>query len=221
MGDHLIVMHSAVRALPGYNRHDAPAILMDGPSITRETEQGLAVTSQLTRPHGTLNEALHAGIYALGAAHIPKGIRRQAREAVEDYFYGRLGLQPDLALNPHAPLPPGLELLPDPIYKALEDLVELVVDGKYEDLSELSGEAELDADELRRRVEDDCPEAFVLPPREHYVVEAISKSDDPGDPGWAYFLDLWAEDGPAQLHLEGELHPSGDRFNVTLSDILP
>ena len=40
MGDHLIVMHSAVRALPGYNRHDAPVILMDGPSITRETEQG-------------------------------------------------------------------------------------------------------------------------------------------------------------------------------------
>ena len=45
MGDHLIVMHSAVRALPGYNRHDAPAILMDGPSITRETEHGLAVTA--------------------------------------------------------------------------------------------------------------------------------------------------------------------------------
>ena len=186
-------MHSAVRALPGYNRHDAPAILMDGPSIARETEQGRAVTAQLDAPAGTLSEALHAGIYALGAAHIPKGIRRQAREACEDYFYSRLGLEPERALDLHAPLPPSLELLPDPIYKALEDLVELVVDGEWEDLSELSGEAELDPDDLRRRVEDDCPEAFVLPPREHYVVEAISKSDDPGDPGWAYFLDLWTE----------------------------
>jgi hypothetical protein len=222
MGDHLIVMHAAVRALPGYNRHDAPVILMDGPSISRETEQGLAVTAQLTRPHGTLDEALYAGIYALSTAHIPKGIRRQAREACEDYFYNRLGLEPDRVLDLQAPLPPSLELLPDPIYKALEDLVELVVDGKYADLSELSGEAELDVDDLRRRVEDDCPEAFVLPPREHYVVEAISKSDDPGDPGWAYFLDLWTENnGPARLHLEGELHPSQDRFNVTLADILP
>ena len=221
MGDHLIVMHSAVRALPGYNRHDAPAMFMDGPSITRETELGLAVTAQLTRPHGTLSEALHAAVYALGAAHIPKGIRRQAREACEDYFYNRLGLDPDRKLDLHAALPPSLEPLPDAMYKALEDLVELVVDGEYDDLSQLSGDAELKPEELRRRVEDDCPEALVLPPRSHYVVETIAKSDEPGDPGFAFFLDLWTDAGPAQLHLEGELHPTGDRFNVTLSDILP
>ena len=87
MGDHLIVMHSAVRALPGYNRHDAPAIYMDGPSTARQTEHGRAVTAQLKRPQTTLNEALHAGIAALGAAHVEKSVRRQAREAVEDYFY--------------------------------------------------------------------------------------------------------------------------------------
>ena len=54
----------------------------------------------------------------------------------------------------------------------------------------------------------------MLPPRSHYVVEAIAKSDEPGDPGFAFFLDLWTDAGPAQLHLEGELHPTGDRFNV-------
>ena len=49
---------------------------------------------------------------------------------------------------------------------------------------------------MRRRVEDDFPEALVLPPREVYRVEAITKSDDPRAPGWAYFLELWTETGP-------------------------
>ena len=47
------------------------------------------------------------------------------------------------------------------------------------------------------------------------------KSDEPGDQGWGFFLDLWTEDGPAQLHLEGEMDQSGDRYLVTLNDILP
>ena len=61
----------------------------------------------------------------------------------------------------------------------------------------------------------------MLPPREIYVVEAITKSDDPNLPGWAYFLDLWTETGPARLRIEGELEESGDRFTATLNDILP
>ena len=44
-----------------------------------------------------------------------------------------------------------------------------------------------------------------MPPREVYRVEAITKSDDPEDPGWAYFLELWTETGPARLHIEGEI----------------
>src|SRR6476646_6223783 len=94
MGDHLIVLHSAVRACPGYNRHEAPSILMDGSSMARDTEHGRAVTAQLTRRHGTLGEAIDAGIFALGAAGLSKGIRRQARDACEDYFFNRLSLAP-------------------------------------------------------------------------------------------------------------------------------
>jgi len=220
MGDHLIVMHSAVRALPGYNRHDAPAIYMDGPSTARDTEHGRAVTSQLAREQTTLNEALHAGIAALGAAHVEKSVRRQAREAVEDYFYARLGLTPEHPINLHAPLPQTLEPMPDGMYRALEDLVELVVDGEYGELYQLSRES-LEVEDLHRRIEDDCPEALVLPPRAHYGIEAIMKSDEAGDQGWGFFLDLWTEDGPAQLHLEGELDQSGDRYLVTLTDVLP
>ena len=67
---------------------------MDGSSIARDTEHGRAVTAQLTRRHGTLDEAIEAGIFALSAAGLSKGIRRQARAACEDYFYNRLGLTP-------------------------------------------------------------------------------------------------------------------------------
>jgi hypothetical protein len=220
MGDHLIVLHSAARVCPGYSRHDAPSILMDGSSIARDTEHGRAVTAQLTRRHGTLEEAIDAGVFALGAAGLSKGIRRQARAACEDYFYERLGLTPSFELGRPEQLPEGLELMPDAMYRALEDIVELVVDGDYEELRVLSRNR-LDVEDLRRRVEDDCPESLVLPPREVYRVETITKSDDPELPGWAYFLELWTETGPARLHIEGELEESGERFTATLNDILP
>src|SRR5215218_7238456 len=220
MGDHLIVMHSAVRACAGYDRHEAPSILMDGSSIVRETEHGRAVTAQLTRRHDTLGEAIDAGIFGLGAAGLTKGIRRQARTACEDYFYNRLSLTPSHTLDGAVAVGNGLELLPDPMYRVLENIVELVVDGDYEELRELSRDR-LDVEDLRRRVEDDCPEALVLPPRELYRVEAITKSDDPDAPGWAYFLGLWTETGPARLHIEGEIEESDERYTVTLDDILP
>jgi hypothetical protein len=114
----------------------------------------------------------------------------------------------------------SLELMPDPMYRALEEVVELVVDGDYEELREASG-GQLRVEDLRRRVEDDCPESLVLPPREIYGVEAIAKSDDPDLPEWIYFLDLWTDTGPARLHIEGELEESGGRFTATLTDIVP
>src|SRR5829696_8013447 len=126
MGDHLIVLHCAVRACPGYSRHDAPSILMDGSSMARDTEHGRAVTAQLTRRHGTLEEAIEAGIFALGAAGLSKGIRRQARAACEDYFYNRLGLAPGDRLGGPEGIVEGLELMPDAMYRALEGVVELV-----------------------------------------------------------------------------------------------
>jgi hypothetical protein len=188
--------------------------------MARDTEHGRAITAQLTRRHGTLAEAIEVGVFALGAAGLSKGIRRQARAACEDYFYNRLGLTPSDELGGREEMVEGLELMPDPMYRALEDIVELVVDGDYEELRVLSRDR-LGVEDLRRRVEEDCPESLVLPPRWVYRVEAIAKSDDPDMPGWAYFLDLWTETGPARLHIEGELEESGERFTATLNDILP
>jgi hypothetical protein len=220
MGDHLIVLHSAARACAGYSRHEAPSMLMDGSSMARDTEHGRAVTAQLTRRHGTLEEAIEAGVFGLGAAGLSKGVRRQARAACEDYFYRRLSLTPGYKLGGREAVAESLELMPDPMYRALEDIVELVVDGDYEELYVVSGNR-LEVEDLRRRVEEDCPESLVLPPREIYKVEAITKSDDPDLPGWAYYLDLWTESGPARLHIEGELEQSGERFTATLNDVLP
>jgi hypothetical protein len=220
MGDHLVVLHSAVRACAGYSRHEAPSMLMDGSSMARNTEHGRAVTAQLTRRHGTLEEAIEAGVFALGAAGLSRGIRRQARAACEDYFYNRLSLTPSDELGRREGIVEGLELMPDAMYRALADIVELVVDGDYEELRVVSGNR-LEVEDLRRRVEDDCPESLVLPPRAIYKVEAIAKSDDPDVPGWSYFLDLWTETGPARLHIEGELEESGERFTATLNDVLP
>ena len=106
------------------------------------------------------------------------------------------------------------------MYRALEDVVELVVDGDYDELEEVSKHL-LSGEDMRRRLEDDCPEALVLPPREVYRVEVITKSDDADQPGWAYFLDLWTDTGPARLHIEGELEENGERYTTTLTDILP
>ena len=220
MGDHLIVLHSAVRNCAGYSRHEAPSILLDGSSVDRDTEHGRAVTAQLTRRHGTLEEAIDAAVFALGAAGLSKSIRRQARAACEDYFYRRLDLTPSHELGGQEEIVESLELMPEPMYQALEEVVGLVVDGEYEELRAASGDR-LSVEDLRRRVEDDCPESLVLPPREVYQVEAITKSDDPGSPGWAYFLDLWTETGPARLHIEGELEESGEQFTATFNDILP
>jgi len=220
MGDHLIVLHSAVRACARYSRHDAPSILLDGSSIAREVEHGRAVTAQLTRRHGTLEEAIAAAVFALSAAGLAKGICRQARAACEDYFYSRLDLPPGYELGGRGEIVEPLELMPEPMYRALEDVVSLVVDGEYDELRDLSGDR-LRVEDLRRRVEEDCPEPLVLGPREIYAVEAITKSDDPDLPGWAYFLDLRTEIGPARLHIEGELEESGDRFKATLNDVLP
>jgi hypothetical protein len=220
MGDHLIVMHSSARTCPGYDRHEAPSILLDGSSVARDTEHGRAVTAQLTRRDGTLEEAIDAAVFALAAAGLSKSIRRQARAACEDYFYSRLSLTPSLELGGPGEIVETLELMPEPMYRALEDLVGLIVDGEYEDLREASGDR-LEVEDLRRRVEDDCPESLVLPRREIYQVEAVTKSDEPDGPDWLYFLDLWTEAGPARLHVEGELEESGEQFNVKLTDILP
>jgi hypothetical protein len=196
-------------------------MLMVGNSMAHDTEHGRAVNAQLTRRSRTLEEAIEAANFALAAADIPRGIRRQARAACEDYFYNRLELKPEYEPPRLRTIPGSLEPMSDAMYKALEDMNELIVDGEWEDLRELAHD-NLDEEDIRRRIEDDCPEALVLPPREIYRVEAISVIDEPDQEGWTFFLELWTDDGPAILHTEGEIREAqGAGFEVVLRDILP
>jgi hypothetical protein len=53
-------------------------------------------------------------------------------------------------------------------------------------------------------------------------VEAVTRSDEPDEPGWSYFLELWTDTGPARLHIEGRLEEEADgRLTATFADILP
>ena len=62
----------------------------------------------------------------------------------------------------------------------------------------------------------------VLPPRDIYRVEAVTRSDEPNEADWNYFLELWTEDGLARLHIEGRIDEESDgRLVATFDDILP
>ena len=107
------------------------------------------------------------------------------------------------------------------MYVALRNLVELIVDRRYDELAASSGR-KLAVEDLRRRIEEDYPLRLVMPPREHYTVEAITDARIPGERVSFFFLDLWDEEGEADLHVEGELEQvDGDRFLATLADVAP
>ena len=111
----------------------------------------------------------------------------------------------------------GTEPLSDGMRAALEDLVGLIVDRRWQELAASSG-GRLAVDDLRRRVEDDYPLRLVMPPSEHYTVEAITHSPREGE--WFFFLDLWDEEGEADMHMAGSLRlVDEDRYLATLDDI--
>jgi hypothetical protein len=218
MGSHHIVLHSAVRACPGYDPHEAPSISLDGVSTRRDTQHGRALADQRRRDHGTVGDAIAAGVAALRAAGVPWNVRRRAERAAREYLLGRLSLAASDGLSGRGgAMRGGTEPMPDGMRRALEDLVALIVDRRYDELA-ASSDGRLAVDDLRRRIEEDYPVRLVLPPPEHYTVEAISES--PRDGQWFFFLDLWDEEGEADLHIDGKLDQAGDdRFLATLDDI--
>ena len=189
---------------------------MEGSSIARDTEHGRAVTAQLSRRQRHARGGDRRG-----------DLRAQRRRAVQGHPPpGARGLR-GLLLQP---------ALPDAELRAGRtggrsrtgsSCCPTRCTARSRTSSSSSSTAttrsstrrrsdRLAVEDLHRRIEDDCPEALVLPPREVYRVEAITKSDEPDVPGWAYFLDLWTETGPARLHIEGELEETGERYTTTL-----
>ena len=84
----------------------------------------------------------------------------------------------------------GTELMSEGMYRALEGLVRLIVERRYDELAAAS-RGRLAPEDLRRRIEEDYPVR----------------------------LDLWDEEGEADMHIDGELESVGnDSFIATLDD---
>jgi hypothetical protein len=216
---HLIVLHRAVRALPGYHPQEAASIGLDGSSCARDTEHGRAVAEQLRHRHGTLRNAIKTGEAALRAAGVPRGARKQARKAAEAYFYKQLAVLPETELTNERDRVNDDTPLPEPPYLALRDLVAAIVERRYEDLRAASG-GRLEVEDLRRRIEEDAGETLTMPPREHYTAKALMDSGTPGER--LFFLDLWGEDGEADLHVAGRLTElENGQVVARLDDIAP
>lgn len=215
MGTHLVVLHRAVRGLPGYDPLEATSIGLAGASIERGSEHGRAVAEQVGLDHGTLRASIEAGEKGLRAAGVPRRVRKQARKAAEDYFYAQLELSPATELTKSfAPARVG-SALPEPMYLALRDLFDAIVERRYHELSGLSGNR-LAVEDLRRRIDD---AALTMPPRDQYVREAVTQANERE---WFFFLDLWSGEDAAGLHATGELTELDDgRMLARLDDIAP
>ena len=177
---------------------------MDGPSIARATEHGPRRDRAARRARTARSTRRCAPrIAALGAAHVQKGVRRQAREAVEDYFYNRLGLSPEHAAQPPRAAPADARADARRRCTRRSRTSSSSSSTASTRSCTTSPARRCEVEDLRRRVEDDCPEALVLPPREHYGIEAIMKSDEPGDQGWALLP------GPVDRGRPGAAAPRG------------
>ena len=69
----------------------------------------------------------------------PRASAARRGAACEDYFYSRLDLTPSHELGGREEIVETLELMPEPMYRALQDIVGFVVDGEYDELRVASG----------------------------------------------------------------------------------
>lgn len=90
---HHIIQDAAARDLPGYNRFDAPAIHLPGPSTNLSSPHGLATDVQRQAGGGTYAAERRIGYKALRKAGVSKGDARAAIQDADTYF-GGIGVTP-------------------------------------------------------------------------------------------------------------------------------
>jgi RHS repeat-associated protein len=88
---HHIIQEATVKPLPGYVPGNAPAIVLQGPSIIRETQHGKTRKVQKQRGGGTYAAERRIGYKALRKAGLkPEHARKQIEEAVK--YFGSIGV---------------------------------------------------------------------------------------------------------------------------------
>ena len=92
---HHIIQDAAVRDIPGYDRNDAPAIQLDGPSNVIGTPHYYATQAQRNGEHGTYGAERKTAIEALQAAGVPDEEIADAVNRADNYFINKLGISED------------------------------------------------------------------------------------------------------------------------------
>jgi hypothetical protein len=92
---HHIIQDAAVKELPGYNRMDAPAVQLRGPSTAQGSEHYLATQVQRQKGGGTYASERRIGYKALRKAGISQSDARGYIKQADNYFLGELGLTPN------------------------------------------------------------------------------------------------------------------------------
>jgi hypothetical protein len=109
--------------------------------------------------------------------------------------------------------------VPEPLLEPLISLMQAIVDRDYDALVRYS-RGRLDANDIRRMVEEVYGGRLAMPPLDHYAHEVLMDEDDPEQKG--FFLDLWDGEDIADLHMTGYLQRRPDgTFEPVLRDIAP
>ena len=92
---HHIIQDAAVRDISGYNRMDAPAIQLDGPSNVVGTEHYYATITQRKNGGGIYGAERGIAYMSLRKAGLSVDDAKAAVRGADDYFMGQLGLTLD------------------------------------------------------------------------------------------------------------------------------
>lgn len=84
-----------MRDIPGYNRFDAPAVQLDGPSNVVSTEHYYATVSQRRKGGGTYGAERGIAYISLRKAGFSIDDAKSIVRGADDYFMGKLGLTLD------------------------------------------------------------------------------------------------------------------------------
>jgi hypothetical protein len=96
---HHIIQNAAAKDLPGYNRMDAPAVQLQGPSTAKGSEHYLATQVQRQRGGGTYAAERRIGYKAMRRAGLPENEAREQIQRADDYFMGELGATPETVMR--------------------------------------------------------------------------------------------------------------------------
>jgi hypothetical protein len=91
---HHIIQDASVRDIPRYNRNEAPAIRLDGPSTKLGTEHNIATKIQREPGGGSYSAERRIAYKALRKAKIERGTARRAIEKADSYF-SKIGVKPE------------------------------------------------------------------------------------------------------------------------------